>query len=344
MHFCRNQIKYASKGTTHTLLSKIMQVTECFDVIIVSVEIQNYDHWFELWCSNGKSTLINTHTANNEEDFQFIPSDVEPKDDGKIRYCYGRTKPLKKSVCLTFNEWVHVSQNFSGLLFAMSREDVLTKRGYGYICFPPENSDVLTTEVRDTLKKLSSDLTGVIVCNYDIAANFRLLNMDREEVEKMMNVKKIPNYQNRFLWFHPDGIIVSVRISVQEDAKSIEEELIMCRDDLKLFYLMNNAMFKSSGICITFLLVLLKANEETIRTVCNICTHTLVTIKDIKDGLSRFLERIKKEKRETGVDPSSEETVKIFKKIISQVVASIHGWIELQESKFSASSRRKSTR
>ena len=50
-----------------------------------------------------------------------------------------------------------------------------------------------------------------------------------------MKIKKIPNCRNRFLWFHPDGIIVNVRISVQEDAKSIEEELIMCRDDLKLF-------------------------------------------------------------------------------------------------------------
>ena len=66
----------------------------------------------------------------------------------KIKYCYGRTKPLKKSVCPTFTEWLHVSQNFASLIFAISREDVLTKRGYGYICFPPEYSDVLTTEVR----------------------------------------------------------------------------------------------------------------------------------------------------------------------------------------------------
>ena len=206
----------------------------------------------------------------------------------------------------------------------MSREDVLTKRGYGYICFPPEYSDVLTTEVRDTLNKLSSELTGVIVCNYDIAANFRLLNMDIEGIKQERQVKKIPNYENRFLWFHPDGIIVNVRISVQVDAKLIEEELIMCRDDLKLFSLMNYSMFKSAGICITFLLVLLKANEQTIRTVCQICTHNMVTIKDIKDGLSKFFERVNKEKRETAVDPS-EQTVIIFKTIISQVVASMAG-------------------
>ena len=302
-----------------------MQVNVCFDVIIVSVEIQSYDHWFELWCANGKSTLINAHTANNEEDFQFAPSDIQPKVDGKIKYCYGRTKPLKKSVCRTFIEWFHVSQNFSNLIFAMSREDVLTKIGYGYICFPPEYSDILTTEVRDTLNKVSSELTGVIVCNYDIAANFRLLNMDIEGIEKMMKVKTMPDYQNRFLWFHPDGIIVNVRVSTQEDATSIKEELIMCRDDLKLFHLMHNFMFKSAGICITFLLVLLKANEETIRTVCEFCTHNLVTIENIKHGLSKFLERIKKEKRETAVDPSSEQTVKIFKAVITQVVASMAG-------------------
>ena len=303
----------------NTLLSKIMQVT--FDVIIVSVEIRSYYHWFGL--QNGP--LFNTHTANNEEDFQNVPFDIEPKVDGTIKYCYGRAKPMNTSVCATFNEWLHVSQNYSKLIFALSREDVLTKRGYGYICFPPEYSDVLTTEVRDTLNKLSSELTGVIVCNYDIAANFRLLNMDVEKVKEEMKVKKIPNYQNRFLWFHPDGIIVNVRISVQEDAKSIEEELIMCRDDLKLFYLMNNSMFKSAGICITFLLVLLKANEETIKEVCQICTDNLVTIKDIKHGLSRFLEGIKKEMREAAVDPSSEKTVKILKTIVSQVVASMAG-------------------
>ena len=225
--------------------------------------------------------------------------------------------------------WLKVSQNYSNLLFAMSREDVLTKRGYGYICFPPEYSDVvLTTEVRDTLNKLSSELTGVIVCNYDIAANFRLLNMDMQDITQTMKVKRIPNYQNRFLWFHPDGIIVNVRISVQEDAKSIEEELIMCRDDLKLFYLMNNFLFKNAGICVTFLLVLLKANEESIRKVCQICTDNLVTIKEVKgvnEGLSRFLERIKEEMLERYVKPSSEQTVKIFKKIISQVVASMAG-------------------
>ena len=148
--------------------------------------------------------------------------------------------------------------------------------------------------------------------------------MDIEEIKQERKVKKIPNYQNRFLWFHPDGIIVNVRISVQEDAKLIEEELIMCRDDLKLFSLMNYSMFKSAGICITFLLVLLKANEKTIRTVCQIYTHNMVTIKDIKDGLSKFFERVNKEKRETAVDPS-EQTVIIFKTIISQVVASMAG-------------------
>ena len=58
---------------------------------------------------------------------------------------------------------------------------------------------------------------------------------------------EIPNYQNRFLWFHPDGIIVNVRISAEEDATLIKEELIMCRDDLKLFYLMNNFMFRYAG-------------------------------------------------------------------------------------------------
>ena len=184
-----------------------------FLFIIVSVEIQSYDHWFEQWCENGKSTLINAHTANNEEDFQFVPSDIQPKIDGKIKYCYGRTKKLKKSECLTFNDWLQVSQNFSNLIFALSRENVLMKRGYGYICFPPEYSDVLTTEVRDTLNKLSSELTWVLLCNYDIAANFRLLNMDIEEIKQMMKVLEIPNYQNRFLWFHPDGIIVNVRIS-----------------------------------------------------------------------------------------------------------------------------------
>ena len=300
-----------------------MQIHKCF--FFISAEIQSYDHWFELWCANGKSTLINAHTANNKEDFQFVPSDIEPKVDGKIKYCYGRTKQLKKSECLTFNDWLQVSQNFSNLIFAMSRENVLTKRGYGYICFPPEYSDVLTREVRDTLNKLSSGLTGVIVCNYDIAANFRLLNMDVEELTNSIKVKKIPSYENRFLWFHPDGIIVNVRVSAQEDAKSIEEELIKCRDDLKLFYLMNNSIFKSAGICITFLLILLTANEESIRTACQICTYNLVTIKNTKDGLSKFLERIKKEKRETAVDPSSEKTVKIFKTIISQVVASMAG-------------------
>ena len=317
VRFCPNQIKLVPK------IRKIMQVTECFDVIIVSIEFQNYHHWFELRCANGKITLINTHTANNEGDFQSVTSDIEPKVNGKIMYYYGRTKNLKAVEC-TFTEWLNVSEKFSNLLFAMSREDVLTKRGYGYICFPPEYSDVLTTEVRDTLNKLSSELRGVLVCNYDIEANFRLLNMDVEEIKQKIKVKKIPNYRNRFLWFHPDGIIVNVKISVQEDAESIKEELIMCRDDLKLFSLMNYSMFKSAGICITFLLVLLKANEQTIRTVCQFCTHNLVTIKDIKDGLSKFFERVKKEKHETAVDPS-EQTVKIFKTIISQVVASMAG-------------------
>ena len=45
----------------------------------------------------------------------------------------------------------------------------------------------------------------------------------------------------------------------------------------------------------------------------------------MKHGISRFLERIKKEKRETAVDPISEKTVKIFKAIISQGVASMAG-------------------
>ena len=322
VHFFPSQIKYASEGTTFVfiLLSKIMQVTECFDVIIVSVEIKSYDHWFEL-----KGRLFNTHTTNNEEDFQIVKFHIAPKVDGDITYSYGRTKPLKKSVCLKFTDWVCVCQNFASLLFAMSREEVLTKRGCGHICFPPEYSGVLTTEVRDTLNKLSSELTGVIVCNYDIADHFRLLKMDTKEIKQNMKVKKIPSYKNRFLWFHPDGIIVNVRISVQEDAELIKKELIMCRDDLKLFCLMNYSMFESAGICITFLLVLLKANEETNRNVCQICTDNLVTIKDIKDGLSKFLERTKKEMRETPVDPSSEQTVKIFKTIISHTVASMAG-------------------
>ena len=43
-----------------------------FLFIIVSVEIQSYDHWFEQWCANGKSTLINAHTANNERRFSVL--------------------------------------------------------------------------------------------------------------------------------------------------------------------------------------------------------------------------------------------------------------------------------
>ena len=81
----------------------------------------------------------------------------------------------------------------------MSRENVLMKRGYGYICFPPEYSDVLTTEVRDTLNKLSSELTGVLLCNYDIAANFRLLNMDIEEIKQMMKSLGNPKLSKQVL-------------------------------------------------------------------------------------------------------------------------------------------------
>ena len=326
VHFCPKQIKLVPQ------ISKIVQVTECIDVIIVSVEFQNFYHWLQLPSENDndndKSTLINTHTAyNNKEDFQFVRSVIEPKVNVKIKYCYGRTEKPKAVEC-TFNQWLQVSQEFSNLIFAMSREDVLTKRDYGYICFPPEYSDVLSKDVRDTLKKLSSKLKGVVVCNYNIADYFRLLNMDIEQMQVKTKVKKIPNYRNRFLWFHPDGIIVNVRISVKEDAESIEEELIMCRDDLKLFYSMNYSMFKSAGICVTFLLVLLNANEESIRKVCQICTDNLVTIKEVKEvneGLSRFLERIKEEMLERDVKPSSKKTVKIFKTIISQVVASMAG-------------------
>ena len=57
-------------------------------------------------------------------------------------------------------------------------------------------------------------------------------------------------------------------------------------------------MFKSAGICITFLLILLKANEETIRTVCEVCTHNLVTIENIKHDLSKFFRKYKE--REEG--------------------------------------------
>ena len=265
------------------------------------------------------------HTEENEEDLQFLKSHMPFEVIGEIEYCYGRTNPIKAK-CQSFNEWSNLTQQFSKLIFAMSREDVLTKQNQGYICFPPEYCDVLSKEVRQTLKLLSNELTGVVICNYNTTTNLSMFNCDIPKELKKLKVKVIPDHNNRILWFHPDGIIINVRITSKDNVTAIEKELINSRDDLKLFYLMNNSILRATGICITSLLVALDASEETIQEVCEPCVNNIVNATKIQNKcVSLFLDNTRQKKRKAGITSTFRNITITFKDIISQIVASMAG-------------------
>ena len=239
--------------------------------------------------------------------------------DGSCRKC----NSSKKMTLESYKEYQNTCAEYDQLLFSSSREEVFTnEQGKSFLTFPPIYSKTLDSCVEKVLDKLSEELNGVIVHNYDVVKNVELFNINSVDLRKRLGIDRLGNYMHRFLWFEQSGNIVNVRVCDSDDVESIKEQLIYCREDLKLLIYLYQADLARAGICVTFLLVAKNVTKDVLKDICEDCVDHVVSNENWhnKTVLSEFWRNIERKK------PNSKSgTLASVRRVISRIVASMAG-------------------
>ena len=216
---------------------------------------------------------------------------------------------------MTPDEYSNTCEKYQDLLFAMSRESVLTTNGNGHLCFPPKYSNEFEPLVRAFLEEMSDNIRGVFVCNYDAKKHLELLNIDVEQVKRTLKINEIADYSKRIIWFHPNGAVINVRISQDKDAESLEKEYLHCTSDIKLLkYIFQD---KLKNLLLTFTVVARNANTQLRKDLCSMCIkHTILQGEDII--------KIENCIDETFLPDEPGDIVSNYKHVISRMVASVY--------------------
>ena len=223
----------------------------------------------------------------------------------------------------SYKDYQNTCEEYDQLLFSSSRKEVFTnEEGKSFLTFPPIYSKTLDSCIEKVLDKLSEELNGVIVCNYDVVKNVELFNINFGDLRKRLGIDRLGNYMHRFLWFEQSGNIVNVRVCDSDDVESIKEQLIYCREDLKLLIYLYQADLARAGIGLTFLLVAKNVTKEVLKDICEDCVDHVASSEnwDNKTVLSEFWRNIERKK------PSSKSgTLVSVRRLISRIVASMAG-------------------
>ena len=229
----------------------------------------------------------------------------------------------KKLTVESYKEYLNTCEEYDKVLFSSSRKEIFTnEEDESFLTFPPIYSKTLDSCIEKVLDKLSEELNGVIVCNYDVVKNVELFNINSVDLRKRLGIDRLGNYMHRFLWFEQSGNIVNVRVCDSDDVESIKEQLIYCREDLKLLIYLYQADLARAGIGVTFLIVARNANEEILKEICKDCVHHVVTHGnwDNTAVLSEFWKHIERNKPH-----SKQGKLSSVRGVISRIVASMAG-------------------
>ena len=128
--------------------------------------------------------------------------------DGSCRKC----NISKKMMVESYKHYQNTCEEYDQLLFSSSRKEVFTnEEGKSFLTFPPIYSKTLDSCIEKVLDKLSEELNGVIVCNYDVVKNVELFNINFGDLRKRLGIDRLGNYMHRFLWFEQSGNIVNIK-------------------------------------------------------------------------------------------------------------------------------------
>ena len=115
---------------------------------------------------------------------------------------------------------------------------------------------------------------------------------------------------------------MNVRVCDSDDVESIKEQLVYCREDLKLLIYLYQADLARAGIGVTFLLVAKNVTKEVLKDACEDCVDHVVSSEtwENKSALSEFWRNIERKK------PFSKSgTLVSVRRVISRIVASMAG-------------------
>ena len=169
--------------------------------------------------------------------------------------------------CVDNEEWDKICDNYSSQYFSCPGNRFLEEKGV--IQFPPVYSDCVNTASIDIALKLKTCFErGVLVTNYNYESHLEFLYGKYQSINERLQIYSTGDYLKRVLLFDVDKrVIVNVRITESEDVESIEQELIHCRDEMKVFSFMNQRCLKDSGISLTFVVVAPNLTEESLGDV-----------------------------------------------------------------------------
>ena len=239
--------------------------------------------------------------------------------DGSCCKCNSR----KKLTIESYKDYRNTCEEYDQLLFSSSRKEVFTsEEGKSFLTFPPIYSKTLDSCIEKVIDKLSEELNGVIVCNYDVVKNVELFNINSVDLRKRLGIDRLGNYMHRFLWFEQSGNIVNVRVCDSDDVESIKEQLIYCREDLKLLIYLYQADLARAGIGVTFLVVAKNVTKDVLKDICEDCVDHVASGEnwDNTTVLSEFWRNIERKKPH-----SKSGTLVSVRRVISRIVASMAG-------------------
>ena len=292
---------------------------------IICLSTENYKL---IHSTTADDVTIFAHASGGGSDIPYV--DIgKLKVEGKIKYRSGtpwlfehKHQKLSQHVANNFQDFLKICAIYQDLVFCMSRKEVFERAEYVFISLPPEYSKTLDPCIENVLQVLSEELVGVVINNFNSLDQMELLNLDVEEVAKTLKIGTIGKHHTRFIWFHPNGYIVNVRICLEEDVTSLEKELTNSREDLKLLKFFFNDDLKNKNIFMTFLVIATNISKNELNQFCIQCRDNIVPKEDFVQG--NALDSILRHIERCNTHPPSRGTViPVFKCVISQLLASI---------------------
>ena len=274
----------------------------------------------------GRSPSLYTrlHTSGDKTNVQFIVGkhfDVKIEEFAWSKGISWQLQGMGIQCHLSYEEFKEETHQYENLIFAMSRDDVLTLEDAGVLVIPPLYSKVVASSIEKVLNNIWDELNGVVVCNYESIDNLSFLHLNVEEVKKEIRIENIPDQGNRFLWFHPKGLIINVRITDEEDKNCVNRELTNSRDDIKLFYYLNQEQVKKQNMFVTFLIIAPRVTKQTIAEICKDCMDHVITKESLVEEkpIETFIKFILSNYRKNYLQHKS--VICAFRQTIAKLVA-----------------------
>ena len=247
---------------------------------------------FHKFARNGFSVV--SHADGNKSDLRYVLNcNIDEPDE--IDYYLGRRflgercpQCTDETLCckckgermlyqMHYSGWKDNSRLYYNRNFCQNEESVQR--------FPPIYYDKIPKCVEHVVKYISQCFQkGFIITNYDTKKHLKFLKVKFGNVKKEMGIIDIGDHLNRILVFDvASGVIANIRVSSSDSKDDLERELILSREDLKLFIFLNKSSLKNSGVSLIATVALQNEMKKeyvgglVYSTECSECESVLLT-------------------------------------------------------------------